>query len=111
LDYKRHLDRVSVSYKRQELADNNYIEIPLSNFRGYKVEFNGDETIQLKIENGTNNFMRVFIPDDKKQGIITVHYAADDWVFKSGNIITVITVLMLIFWRYIKKYRLKYYKT
>jgi hypothetical protein len=106
-DYKRHLDRISVSFERQEVVDNSYIEIPLSNFRGYKVEFNDDEMIRLKVENGTNNFMRVFIPDSKKRGTITVHYAADGWVFKSGNIITCVTVLMLILGGYIKRYGFK----
>jgi hypothetical protein len=107
-NYKRHLDRISVSYELQEFSTNNYIEFPLYNFQGYKAELNNDESTSLKIENGTNNFIRVFIPDNKKAGIITVRYAADSWIFKSGNIITGITVILLVFFvvrnRFIKKF-------
>jgi uncharacterized membrane protein YfhO len=65
--------------------------VPLYAFPGYAAYLNGKK---IPIENGTNNFMRLYLPQGVSNGTIKVHFK-EPAIFIVGNIITVLTIVAL----------------
>jgi hypothetical protein len=86
--------RYVISYKNAGGAKNAWIEIPVYNFPGYEAYLDGRPE-QLSMMNGTNNFIRVTLPEGSSNGIIRVSYRGLK-IFIVGNIVSVITLVFFL---------------
>ena len=85
--------RNSISWRNTAKINNAYIEFPIYNFPGYAAIMDGKR--ELSIQNGTNNFVRVFLPDDVQGGTIRLHYRGLKR-FIAGDIISAVTFILFI---------------
>lgn len=89
--FKKQNDKIALSFINNSNADDSYIEVPLYAFPGYVAFLNGKK---IPVENGTNNFIRLYLPYGVKNGTIKVSYR-ESKIFIIGNVITILTIIVL----------------
>ena len=92
VSYKKKGTNIKIKYENN-LKKDTYIEIPLFNYLGYKVD-------GAKIENGDNNKIRLLL--DKEKGNIEVKYVGTN-IQKVSYIVSSITFIGLIIYIIIEK--------
>lgn len=85
-DYSKKGTKVVINYSNN-LTSDTYIEIPLFNYLGYDINSN------LKVENGTNDFMKIYLEDEN--GSFEIYYKGTS-IQKISYIISFITGVSFI---------------
>ena len=95
-DYRKKGTKAVAVYTA--VAENNYIELPIQNYLGYRAyDENGD---RLEIEQGTGGRMRFKIKGDGAEHTIHVRYGPNP-LFILANLISALTIggIVLLLWR------------
>jgi hypothetical protein len=97
-DYTQKRDKIQFTYSLSDSKNNNYVELPLYDFKGYKALLNKSQP--LKIEKGKNNYIRIELPES--DGTVTVEWKRP-LIFIWGYCISLLSLLFIAY-----SYRLRF---